>query len=757
MDIFSFAVLILFAINLSFSSYLFSEKRKSCIDTSFMIISVTLIVMGFQYFCLMTIKNELAFRIVLKTFSVTYVIVHFVFLHFFIILLDRKRDILYKFLFIAMIISVFLAIFFRYPFSGYSIKPDNFVIYIYKHSRIGFILSSFLPMFYSMILLLKKYRKMKIGPLKRGFLFLLIGFLFTFLIGAFLYGAVTKHIIGVQKSIKRGFSIDKYNGVIRSIVLTLQVLLIFIFGKRYKFLSIGINDVSKNLFEDIDHGVIIVSSEGEIENVNARALRLLELNREELVNKPVKKIIPDYDKLNMLEENEIEFSNDKIFSIYPSKIEYKTLEIGTVLMIRDISNEKAMRKDLNLKSRVFDNMTEAVLVISRNKKIIQCNKAAEIMFEHEKSEMIGKSPPQIFSANSKIDDNFFRKITEIVGQGKEWRGEIDYTTKAGEERVRDVIAVPVFEDNEIKEVISINRDITERKKYEREREKLLAQLETANDELERSNHELEQTNDELERANVELEAANEEMERTNVELETANHELKKLSDMKDEFLSVASHDLRSPFNGILGFSEILLNEKNLDNYHKELVGYIKISAETQLAYVNDILDIIRFESGKIKLQYEAINLSELIRTSLHSLSILADKKQIMILPEISTDQTVNIDSAKIVQVINNFISNAIKFTPSGGTIQIKLYENKEGGFEIHVIDNGMGIPKDMQDKLFSRYEQVHTQGTEGEAGTGLGLSICKQLIHAHGGEIGVESEPGKGSDFYFTLPASLKT
>ncbi len=242
-------------------------------------------------------------------------------------------------------------------------------------------------------------------------------------------------------------------------------------------------------------------------------------------------------------------------------------------------------------------------------------------------------------------------------------------------------------------------------------------------------------------------------ERKNTEekIKDAYSELKKLTKMKDDFLTIASHDIRTPFNGILGFSELLLSDHTLNEDQREMVELIQESAENQLKYVNDLLNIMQFETGKISLKKNPADIKELVEKSIKELKVLASKKGIDINQSIECSTILTIDIFKIIQVMNNLIANAIKFTPEGGQITVECID-KNDNIEIHIMDTGVGIPPKQLAGLFSRYSPISTKGTSGEEGSGLGLSICKNFVELHGGKIGVKSEIGKGSDFWFTLP-----
>lgn len=235
-----------------------------------------------------------------------------------------------------------------------------------------------------------------------------------------------------------------------------------------------------------------------------------------------------------------------------------------------------------------------------------------------------------------------------------------------------------------------------------------------------------------------------------------NAELVKLSLMKDEFLAIASHDMRSPFTAILGFSQLLLSAGELSGRSLEFVECIKHSAETQLRYVNDLLDALMFGSGGLKLSKSLTTVEKIVGASVDALSVLASNKGVRLVVSNLTGRERNeieLDEPKIVQAVNNLVSNAIKFTPSGGSVTVEYSAPPSGGVEIHVRDSGIGIPSGCVEKLFTRFDRFQRPGTSGERGSGLGLSITRGLVESHGGSIGAKSEPGNGSDFFFTLPA----
>jgi len=247
--------------------------------------------------------------------------------------------------------------------------------------------------------------------------------------------------------------------------------------------------------------------------------------------------------------------------------------------------------------------------------------------------------------------------------------------------------------------------------------------------------------------------------RAEIEIQKTAADLKKLNDAKDKFISIISHDLRTPFSSILGFTDMLLNDEDLSpSERKQYAFYIKESSESMLALVNSILDWTRLQTGRIRFEPEKVMVNEIIRKAINSSRGFAMKKKINLIDELSSEYFVFIDPGLILQVINNLISNAMKFTPAGGTIAIKAVQSQEPRFiELTVSDTGVGIAEENIPKIFSIESKFTTLGTNGEKGTGLGLSLVREIVEKHGGKIWVESELDKGTDFKFWLPkASAK-
>jgi len=242
--------------------------------------------------------------------------------------------------------------------------------------------------------------------------------------------------------------------------------------------------------------------------------------------------------------------------------------------------------------------------------------------------------------------------------------------------------------------------------------------------------------------------------KTEEDLIKTTDNLVKLNETKDKFISIVSHDLRTPFSSILGFTDLLLTDEELTDEDKnQYIRYIKDSSKSMLSLVNSLLDWTRLQTGRITIEMERIDASSIIEKSINALSGAAFQKNIELISLVGNDVYVFVDKELIGQVFNNLISNAIKFTKNEGNIIISVNPSDKNRFiEFSVRDNGVGIKEEHLQYLFKVESKFTSEGTSGEKGSGLGLSLVKEIIEKHGGKIWVETEFGKGSDFKFTLP-----
>lgn len=228
---------------------------------------------------------------------------------------------------------------------------------------------------------------------------------------------------------------------------------------------------------------------------------------------------------------------------------------------------------------------------------------------------------------------------------------------------------------------------------------------------------------------------------------------KELEQLKDDFFSTISHELRTPLFSIQGFAQIMQEEPPLDrDTQKEFLHTIQRQAMQLGEMVNNLLDISKLEDGKLSLENKPVSIADVIHQTVLKLQGYAHQQNVTLAPDISGAIPIIIgDSYRLEQVLTNLIGNAIKFSPTGETVRIAATLNQTK-IQVDVHDNGIGIPPDSLENIFSRYYQVTNESVRSAMGSGLGLHIAKQIVEAHGGRIWATSQEGQGSTFSFTLP-----
>src|SRR5579862_6487822 len=253
---------------------------------------------------------------------------------------------------------------------------------------------------------------------------------------------------------------------------------------------------------------------------------------------------------------------------------------------------------------------------------------------------------------------------------------------------------------------------------------------------------------------AELEAAKREVEAFSDSVLRAKEEVERASKFKDQFLSTMSHELRTPLNAVLGFSDLLTEERygTLNDKQRRYVTHIHTGGKHLLTLINDILDLSKIEAGRLQLSIESVALKNSFAEVLDVMRPLADKRSHSLSQQVAGSLSVRADKTRLRQVLMNLLGNAIKFTPERGKIELAAREIGDK-IRVEVRDSGPGIPLDEQKRIFEAFYRLRQTGKATE-GTGLGLAITQRLVELHGGELGIESQPGVGSCFYFTLPSA---
>jgi signal transduction histidine kinase len=287
-------------------------------------------------------------------------------------------------------------------------------------------------------------------------------------------------------------------------------------------------------------------------------------------------------------------------------------------------------------------------------------------------------------------------------------------------------------------LVGVCRDITRLKRIEIQ--------------LRKKTEDLQETNRLLEQRQGEILFQSEELAEQAQNLRIINTELERLNRTKDKFFSIIAHDLRNPFNAIIGFSELLRNDfYEMDNQQKlNLLELINVSSETAFNLLENLLQWARTQTDKIKFTPENFDLSETVNLVFNLHGIMAQKKGIMLKNEILPRTMVHADKNMINTVLRNLISNAIKFSTADSEIVVTAHPETEY-VEVQVTDKGVGMSNENLGKLFRIDTYYSTAGTMGESGTGLGLIICKEFVEKNNGHIKAASREGAGTTLSFTL------
>lgn len=270
--------------------------------------------------------------------------------------------------------------------------------------------------------------------------------------------------------------------------------------------------------------------------------------------------------------------------------------------------------------------------------------------------------------------------------------------------------------------------------------------------------ELQAQNRELVRVLAELTRSRRELERANQDLQEANEKLRQVDEMKSRFISTIAHEVRTPLNALTGLLMLLGRDRDepLSPRQQETVARLEKSTHLLIRLVNDLLDLSRLQARRMQLKVQAFSAAELIETLVAGLKQTASDKGVELRCEIASDlPAVTSDATKVAQVVTNFASNAIKFTPPGGAVVIKAATDAAGMWRIEVSDTGIGIKEEEIPLIFEEFRQVDIANPHHSGGTGLGLPISKRLVELLGGKINVRSAPGAGSTFTALWPVDV--
>lgn len=484
-----------------------------------------------------------------------------------------------------------------------------------------------------------------------------------------------------------------------------------------RFELFKIAPVARNLlFEKIPHAVVVFDEHNRILDCNKAALSLLKIQPKEIGKKPAEIFKQQTDLINLLSQNHqdkdvvsLKSGNSTLYfeRLYSQINDHRNQARGKMLILHDVTRqrlEEIKRREIEEKfTLIFENIPLGVLYFDRSATIRVCNDAFVSIMGSSRERLIGLNMLD-------LPDQRVVDAVKATLNGAKGTFEGDYHSVTGNKKsvVHVLFEAIHSETNEITGGIVIVEDIAERKASE-------------------------------------------------LIILTANEELKRINAEKDRFFSIIAHDLRSPFNAFLGYTELLtsdfdeLSTSDIQDYANE----IRRSALSLFGLLENLLEWARLQQNTLAMNQHPCNLFDLADSSIQVLSEVAQKKQVSIKNEINKTIVVNVYKKMILSVFRNLISNAIKFSPRGSEVVVSAKVSTGQMIEIQVSDRGVGISESDRSKLFRIDQKVNSPGTENEPSTGLGLILCQEFVEKHGGKIWAHSQKGKGSDFYFILPGNL--
>jgi PAS domain S-box-containing protein len=398
---------------------------------------------------------------------------------------------------------------------------------------------------------------------------------------------------------------------------------------------------------------------------------------------------------------------------------------AAILLGWRLTTELGRRNDrLHILAEIVETTGDAVIAARLDRTITAWNKGAERLFGYTADEMIGTSVARIaVPGEEHSTQEHLEKMVEKDGMHAY---EVERMHKSGELVDVAITLSPLRDDSgRIVGVSSILRDVSDRKKLEAERERLLARERNA-------------------RADAEYSRAL---------VEEQNERLRELDRLKDEFVASVSHELRTPLSSISGYLELVLEAGQLSEEQEQFLGVVGRNAERLLRVVGDLLFVAQLKSSTVVLERAPVDLTDLVGSAVQSVAPLAHDRGIELTLDCGALSQLEGDAGRLGQMIDNLLTNALKFTPRGGRVEVRGSE-RDDVVRLQVRDTGMGISAVDQEHLFERFFRTSEAHAEAIQGTGLGLSIVAAIVEAHGGSIEVESDLGAGTTFTVVLPTA---
>ena len=675
--------------------FVFSKGTDNPINRAYLLYSGVLMIWPLIAFVQGTFpfldSNLKLHTIFLKIQSIGWIFAGVLLLNFIYVTIDKKRDVLLYLFGASAIVSFFVFVF--TDWAGMEITDKVWglnVKFAPKFYPLLIAVSPF-PAFYS--LYLTAHFWITTGRMRRRMQLLFAGssvFILVALISGILRANFFPNLMAFEAEAGAG-----------------QAIFLFLAVIRYGFMTLNIEDIARDLFSRIGSGVIVFDKNGKILQANSAAKRILVGNEtcSMFDIPPLETCYPDYVFESNFHDLETKFTikGKQICAMVSQTPFEKNREyFGKLFVIRDISDRKRTEREVK-KLAVAIEQSPAMVIITNTKGEIEfVNSRFTEITGYSKEEAIGNNPRMLKSG---LQSNvFYKSLWDTITSGKTWSGDAQNKKKNGELYWASTLISPLKSEGKVTHFISVSEDATE-------------QIEMSEN------------------------------------LKKAKRIAEDATEAKSNFLAAMSHEIRTPISGIIGITDLTL-ETEMNSEQRENLSMIRSSSNSLLTIINDILDNSKIDAGKIELEQIEFNLQEILKDTVDIHRFRTTEKGLYLEQSIEENLPKYFigDPVRVQQILNNLISNAVKFTQEGG-IKISVSSESDAKIKFSVADTGIGVLDDKKEVIFQSYSQSDKSTTRKYGGTGLGLTISAKLVELMGGKIWVESPTDEtgGSAFHFTI------
>ncbi|HVI51423.1 MAG TPA: PAS domain-containing sensor histidine kinase [Candidatus Sulfotelmatobacter sp.] len=473
----------------------------------------------------------------------------------------------------------------------------------------------------------------------------------------------------------------------------------------------------RSVVDSLADGILVVDpNQRRVEALNPAALGIFHLTEAGGVGLPLDELIPatasnSVPQLRRWNRQEVEGRNSADQTFHLEVTVRETSVDGfdrLIVVVRDVTKQVEAEERVHTLNYALEQSAASVIITNTDGVIVYANPRACIISGYSREELVGNTPRLLQSGLT--PQTVYGELWSTLRAGKEWHGEMLNRRKSGELYWESLVISPLRSSRgEITQFMAVMEDISNRKLMEDA-------------------------------------------------LVVAKQQAERASRAKSDFLASMSHELRTPLNAIIGYSEFIDTEPfgglGHDKY-REYLGHIQESGRHLLELINDMLDLSKVEAGKLVLEEEEVDLAHSIQGAIHLVMERASRSDVLLTADLAPDLPhIWADNLRLKQIMLNLLTNAIKFTPEGGTVTLGAGRERDGSLSLRVSDTGVGIsPRDIP-RVLEPFGQVNNPLVRREEGTGLGLPITKRLVELHGGSLEIASQVGEGTTVTVRLPAA---